>query len=221
MVLTTEATIKMATENNIAENVESTIAADGTTKSGSLKGETRCETFLKKALGHSYIRFVREKMHDLGCDTSKEENFTFKCQPCGTNKVIGYFTAAEDGSKGVIICEDNVEEYKLTAEHVERTVLHELVHAYDTCRAKVDCNDCLHLACTEIRAALLSGDCDMFSEWKRRNFGFKGQGMACVKRRAELSVAGHPKCAGDKAKEAVEAVFDLCYSDTMPFEQKF
>jgi inner membrane protease ATP23 len=209
-------TVKMSEEASKTE--QSSVAVDQTKASAE---PSRCSTLLQEALGRSYIKFVREKMHEIGCDTSKPENFTFSCQPCGTNKVIGFFRADEHGNKGVTICEDNVEQYKISGEHVERTVLHELVHAYDTCRAKVDCNDCRHLACTEIRAALLSGDCDMFNEWRRRNFAFKGQGVACVKRRAELSVAAHPNCAGEKAKQVIEEVFDVCYNDTAPFEQKF
>jgi hypothetical protein len=34
-------------------------------------------------------------------------------------------------------------------------VIHELIHAYDICRAKVDWNNCRHYACTEIRASSL------------------------------------------------------------------
>lgn len=37
---------------------------------------------------------------------------------------------------------------------------HEMIHAYDHCRAKdLDWNSCRHHACSEIRAAVLSGDC--------------------------------------------------------------
>lgn len=61
----------------------------------------------------------------------------------------------------------------------------------------------------------------MLNEWRRRNVGFKGQGVACVKRRAELSVTGNPNCAGEKGKAAIEEVFATCYADTAPFEQKF
>lgn len=183
--------------------------------------QSRCEKFLDKALKYNYVTFVRDKMHELGCDTTKSENFSFSCQPCGTENVIGYFKGTGAGDKGVVICSDNVEKFNIPAEHVQRTVLHELIHAYDTCRAKVDCNDCQHLACTEVRAALLSGDCDMVNELQRRNFNVQGQGAVCVKRRAEISVAAHPNCSGDKAKQAVEAVFQACYSDTAPFEQKF
>lgn len=43
----------------------------------------------------------------------------------------------------------------------ELTLTHELVHAYDHCRAFVDWSNCVHHACSEIRAAHLSGDCRM------------------------------------------------------------
>jgi inner membrane protease ATP23 len=41
------------------------------------------------------------------------------------------------------------------------TLTHELVHAYDHCRAYVDWTNCVHHACSEVRAANLSGDCKM------------------------------------------------------------
>ena len=41
------------------------------------------------------------------------------------------------------------------------TLTHELVHAYDHCRAYVDWSNCVHHACSEVRAANLSGDCKM------------------------------------------------------------
>lgn len=52
-------------------------------------------------------------------------------------------------------------------------MIHELIHAYDYCRANLVLENCRHHACTEIRAASLSGDCDFFNELKRGNWGFK------------------------------------------------
>jgi hypothetical protein len=46
----------------------------------------------------------------------------------------------------------------------ELTLTHELVHAYDHCRAYVDWSNCVHHACSEIRAANLSGDCSMYED---------------------------------------------------------
>lgn len=43
--------------------------------------------------------------------------------------------------------------------------------------------------------------------------------QACVKRRAALSVVGHPKCRDmDHAKEVVDEVFRSCFNDTRPLK---
>ena len=81
-------------------------------------------------------------------------------------------------------------------------------------------NNCLQMACTEIRAENLSGEC---SNWMRelstkKMDSFLGHQKECVKRRAILSVKANPKCE-KKAKDAVDLVFDRCYKDTFPFDR--
>lgn len=44
-----------------------------------------------------------------------------------------------------------------------RILAHELVHAFDFARAKIDTANIDHIACTEIRAANLSGECEVGS----------------------------------------------------------
>jgi len=176
----------------------------------------RCESLRDKALGSIYVKFVREKMEALGCSTL-EPAFAIACEPCNDSTLVGRF---DSSNLKLVLCADNIAKHKLSQSHVERTVFHELIHAYDYCRVDLDLNDCQHIACTEVRAAHLSGDCDMKTELERRNVGFKGQGGRCARRRAELSVASHPHCAGPKAAEAVSAVFDRCYQDTAPFTTK-
>mmetsp|Transcript_20961 Transcript_20961/g.61013 ORF Transcript_20961/g.61013 Transcript_20961/m.61013 type:complete len:208 (-) Transcript_20961:738-1361(-) len=45
-------------------------------------------------------------------------------------------------------------------EHAHQSMAHELIHAIDLCRTKMDpLNNCMHMACTEIRAENLSGEC--------------------------------------------------------------
>lgn len=57
---------------------------------------------------------------------------------------------------------------------MNETLTHELVHSYDHCRAHVDWNDLKHLACSEIRAANLSGECFFWKEnFARLKFGWK------------------------------------------------
>ena len=71
------------------------------------------------------------------------------------------------------------------------TLTHELVHTLDYCRAELDWNNIHHLACTEIRAASLSGECFFWKEnFARLKFGWKkhhqvwqkgsGKGSICL-----------------------------------------
>ena len=56
---------------------------------------------------------------------------------------------------GVVICHNHL----ATQEEIEHAITHELIHAYDHCRAKnMDWTNCEHHACSEIRAASLSGE---------------------------------------------------------------
>ena len=98
-------------------------------------------------------------------------------------------------------------------------LVHELVHAYDQCRAHVRWADCRHHACSEVRASNLSGECDVSNEIARGNFGVQSQQQACVRRRALLSVGFNEHCAGI-AKAAVDHIFEGCYHDTAPFDEQ-
>ncbi len=129
---------------------------------------------------------------------------------------------------------------------LDEMLVHELIHAYDHCRAKnLRWDDCEMHACSEvcllsfpivivsrctfivpisisifqIRAANLSGDCKYSNEFLRGHFGFTKQHQTCVKRRAELSTKMNPCCGDGKAKLAVDAVFDRCFADTKPFKE--
>ena len=61
---------------------------------------------------------------------------------------------------------------------------HELIHAYDYCRTKIDFNNPYHLACTEIRAASLSNQCSLFNHLSlsSRPFLLKNQHSICVQK---------------------------------------
>lgn len=50
-------------------------------------------------------------------------------------------------------------------------------------------------------------------------FSCHGVLKECVKRRAIKSVAVNPNCSEAAAKDAVEAVWDICYNDTYPFDR--
>lgn len=116
----------------------------------------------------------------------------------------------------IFLCQQHI----VTEDHAHQSLVHELIHAIDLCRTKMDpINNCIHMACTEIRAENLSGECNMMREVvNRRMTNFKSHGGACVKRRAVLSVKANPVCK-DRAEEYVDVAFDRCYRDTFPFDR--
>ncbi|XP_028555991.1 mitochondrial inner membrane protease ATP23-like isoform X4 [Dendrobium catenatum] len=70
-----------------------------------------------------------------------------------------------------------------------------------------------------IRANHLSGDCHYKREMLRGFMKIRGHEQECVKRRALKSVKNNPYCSEAAAKDAIAAVWDICYEDTSPFER--
>ncbi|KAJ3375181.1 Mitochondrial inner membrane protease atp23 [Allomyces arbusculus] len=168
-----------------------------------------CEKWKNHMIRHSpIVKFLMQHLEAAGCGFSRKH---FICQPCDPTRSGGF-----SPEYGVVLCENQL----VSKAHIEDTMAHELIHALDHCRAKLDWDNCLHHACTEIRAASLSGDCRLANEWLRGNLGISKQHQACVKRRAILSLQSNPKCAGPGvAEEAVAEVWASCFADTWPFDE--
>jgi hypothetical protein len=114
----------------------------------------------------------------------------------------------------IFLCEQYMENELMT----HKTMVHELIHAIDMCRTKMDpLHNCVHMACTEIRAENLSGECSFFKEFLRMK-SFAGHGQECVKRRAMLSVRANPNCAA-RAEDYVDAAMFRCFQDVYPFDR--
>jgi len=211
--------------------------------------QEECKRRLSRALEHSsFVKFMLEKMEEAGCaversvdiidrrssssssssSTTSASNETLSTHPSSSSSSSSFFTVEYcDGANsqvvggfrpegGVALCHNNL----TTQTDLEATLTHELIHAYDHCRAKgMDWTNCEHHACTEIRAANLSGDCHFSQEMARGNLanGFYKQHQRCVKRRALLSVEMNPHCKGKDASNAVNNVFNTCFNDTAPF----
>ncbi|TYJ28339.1 hypothetical protein E1A91_A07G252400v1 [Gossypium mustelinum] len=70
-----------------------------------------------------------------------------------------------------MVCSDQVK----IQDDVNQVVIHELIHAYDECRASnLDWTNCAHHACSEIRAGHLSGDCHYKREFLRGFMKIRG-----------------------------------------------
>merc|ERR1711943_83757 len=170
------------------------------------KRHTDCLEKVAGVMKDGNIQFLLYSLYKKGCT----KNINIECKPCDREDIGAYFSM-ENGKGNVTICENN------TLRGLKSNITHELVHAYDYCRADLDNTTCKELACTEIRAAMLSGECTMAKELLRGEVGFIGHMKKCVKRRATLSVGMHPHCQGVIAQKAVVDVFDACFEDREPF----
>uniref|UniRef100_A0A6I8NX96 Mitochondrial inner membrane protease ATP23 n=1 Tax=Ornithorhynchus anatinus TaxID=9258 RepID=A0A6I8NX96_ORNAN len=169
----------------------------------------RCELLAGRALHTSpYAELLLEAMRTSGCAVYRDRHFS--CEDCDGN-VSGGFDAS---TSQIVLCQNNIRNQG----HMNRVVTHELIHAFDHCRAHVNWfTDVKHLACSEVRAANLSGDCSLGNELTRFNFGFKKHHQTCVRERALRSILAVRKVSREAAEKAVDEVFDSCFNDREPF----
>ncbi|KAJ1857469.1 Mitochondrial inner membrane protease atp23 [Coemansia sp. RSA 1822] len=169
----------------------------------------RCEQTRDHLLKNSpMILFMTEHLKDSGYTVTKEK---MPCMKCSEMRSGGY---APNGT--IQLCYNQL----YGKGHTETTMAHEMIHAYDQHNFNIKWLNLEHHACTEIRAASLSGDCTWFQELMRGNIGFLKHHQVCVKRRAALSLLGNPRCKSKKhAEAAVNKVFQSCFTDTRPFDE--
>ncbi|XP_020947566.1 mitochondrial inner membrane protease ATP23 homolog isoform X4 [Sus scrofa] len=155
-----------------------------------------------------YVKLLLDAMKHSGCAVSKERHFS--CEDCNGN-VSGGFDASVSQ---IVLCQNNIRNQA----HMNRVVTHELIHAFDHCRAHVDWfTNIRHLACSEVRAANLSGDCSLLNEIFRLHFGLKQHHQTCVRDRAILSILAVRNISREVAQKAVDEVFESCFNDHEPF----
>ncbi|KAL9122607.1 MAG: hypothetical protein Q9187_000839 [Circinaria calcarea] len=171
----------------------------------------RCESQRDYLLQYSpVVLFMRDKINQLGGDI---HNGNVRCRRCTSRQSGGF-----DPNYGILICANELR----NRGHLEDTLAHEMVHAYDHLRFKVKWTDDLrHAACAEIRASSLSGECRWSREFfTRAQWKLTQQHQECVRRRAALSVARRPGCKDDvQAAKVVNEVWDSCFTDTRPFDE--
>ncbi|XP_065842075.1 mitochondrial inner membrane protease ATP23 homolog [Oscarella lobularis] len=175
------------------------------------KFHERCVRRLDRAFKRSaYVKFMLDAMKKVGCEVDVGKHVV--CEPC-SGKVLGGFDPYRNQ---VVLCENTV----YSQGSMEDTLTHELIHAYDHCRAKIDWDNLKHLACTEIRAANLSGDCFFWKEnFARLKFGWRKHQQKCVRARAVESILCVRDVERVEAEAAVDSVFSQCFNDTDPFER--
>ncbi|KAK3368193.1 mitochondrial inner membrane protease atp-23 [Podospora didyma] len=184
----------------------------------------RCDKYRDWLFQHSpTVRFMRDKVSALGGDLGPHN---VVCQRCpGRITETGAVYRQSGGfspDHGILLCANEVRDRG----HLEDTLSHEMVHAWDHLRWKVDWvgrKDLRHSACTEIRASMLSGECRWTREaFVRGNWRLTQQFQNCVRLRAIQSLQARPTCKDDvHATKVVNEVWDSCFSDTRPFNEVY
>lgn len=146
-----------------------------------------CESNIDAALQtNQRIARIVESIESLGCKVPRS---MFACKSCDRSTSGGLAFddhRPRDYIPQVVICHNkNIDRVTF-----ENTIVHELVHAFDMCRTKKFGTNPETIACTEIRAASLSGECNVEQELLRGRVQLSKGHSDCVRRRAELSLAG-------------------------------
>ncbi|PTB67432.1 hypothetical protein BBK36DRAFT_1135024 [Trichoderma citrinoviride] len=184
----------------------------------------RCEDYRDWLFTYSpVVRFLSGKIQDLN---GKLDASNVLCRRCPARLEDDGQVHRQSGgfspNHGILICANEIRDRK----HLEDTLAHEMVHAWDHLRWKVDWTgdkDLKHAACTEIRASMLSGECRWTREaLTRGNWSLTQQFQNCVRKRAIQSVMARPRCKDDvQATKVVNEVWDSCFSDTRPFDEVY
>ncbi|ORZ01585.1 peptidase M76 family-domain-containing protein [Syncephalastrum racemosum] len=169
----------------------------------------QCENWRDNLMKNSPpVRFMAEHLEKVGRPISRDD---FLCAPCDETRSGGF-----SPEHGILLCQNRTN----SKTHQEHTMVHEMIHMYDHHRFKIDWLNLRHHACSEVRAASLSGDCNWSREFQRGFYTFTKQHQTCVRRRAILSVQENPSChSREEAERAVASVFDSCFADTRPFDE--
>ncbi|XP_067930215.1 mitochondrial inner membrane protease ATP23 homolog [Watersipora subatra] len=156
---------------------------------------------------NTMVKLLLDALKSRGCEFKLSRHVS--CEECGSFANGGY----DSINKQVVVCSNNSTKQK----RVCNVLSHELIHAFDDCRAKMDLSNIEHLACTEIRAANMM-HCSMTSamaESPARSWG-KQQQQQCVRWKARNSILSVRNVSKEEADAAVDRVFDKCYPDLEP-----
>ena len=132
----------------------------------------------------------------------KETGATVRLSDCDMHAYAYY----DNKDNSITICKNYID-----FKNLKHILLHELVHAFDYKISCFDSNSVHDNCCTEIRAAIISGECDLklglnrgIRDWFRSMEG-------CVKRRAKVSVNMKAAFSREQVDEAFDQVLNDCF----------
>ncbi|KAF2637536.1 mitochondrial inner membrane protease-like protein ATP23 [Massarina eburnea CBS 473.64] len=170
----------------------------------------RCESNRDYLLQYSpVVSFLRSEVGKMGGEL---DGRTIHCRMCTAEQSGGFHV-----DHGIMLCANKFR----NRGHQEDTMAHEMVHAWDHLKFKVENDNLRHQACLEVRASTLSGECRFTREFFTKNqWRITEQLQNCVRRRATLSMMARPGVKDDvQAAKIVNEVWDSCFNDTRPFDE--
>lgn len=84
------------------------------------------------------IIFMLKQLRLAGCEFPAS---AMQCHPCDETRVGGF-----SPEHGILMCQNRF----MNKKHMEDTLAHEMIHAFDHCRFKVDWSNLRHHACSEV-----------------------------------------------------------------------
>ncbi|RYR25197.1 hypothetical protein Ahy_B02g058853 isoform B [Arachis hypogaea] len=118
------------------------MAQEPSSPGGSLgvKAVDEVQAMIQKSLELPKVKHLRQRMAEAGC--AVKDNF-FRAVVCQGRKGMAYFAPGH----GIFVCSNHVR----FQDEVNQLIIHELIHAYDDCRAvNLHWNNCAHQACSEV-----------------------------------------------------------------------
>ncbi|EJT47351.1 hypothetical protein A1Q1_03822 [Trichosporon asahii var. asahii CBS 2479] len=98
----------------------------------------RCEKWKSELMTRSpMIIFMLKQLRLAGCEFPAS---AMQCHPCDETRVGGF-----SPEHGILMCQNRF----MNKKHMEDTLAHEMIHAFDHCRFKVDWSNLRHHACSE------------------------------------------------------------------------
>ena len=178
-----------------------------------LRYRAQCERKVQYVFNQSdELRLLAGALKKYGCDFNLARHVS--CEQC--RNCSGGF---DPDTKQIIICKSAF----LSDSQIMSTMMHEMVHMFDYCRARFDFNNLEHVACSEIRASNLTycSISDRLAHGGPGIFDFKKTHQYCVKDIAFRSVKAYsPETSDEKLWNIVDKVFPECYNDLEPFGRR-
>lgn len=208
----------MSTETRDRPTIDSTDTHD-LSRENAAHNKTRA--LLRQTLSDNsspFLQFLLHAMENMNCKVLPEHLVVEDC------KEFNGYGGFDSSNNEIVLCQNQFGNmsWKRALKTMHLTLAHELVHAFDHCRANVDFyNNPKHSMCSEIRAAALSGQCILRHKYVSAVFGkFAGYHQKCVKSQAIRSFrALHPDWNREESEALLNNVFSMCYNDSEPFDR--